>query len=111
VVNPLHRESLTIQIVTTGAPDEDGLPTQTSTESTFAGFNVQPVISARSTEGVDNQTLVTKRWKVSGPPIPGLTADSRILWRGSPFKPWGDVTAQHYAVMPHSEFYMIDWAG
>ena len=107
----LHREKLTVDVATEGAPDADGVPTKTTEPVTVAGFNIQPVISFRGAEEVDNQLLVTKRWKVSGPPVPGLTAASRIEWRGDFYQPWGDVGSQHYSVLPHAEFYIVAWEG
>lgn len=107
----LHRESLTVQVVTQGTPDADGVPTSTTTEATYTGYNVQPVISTRATEGMDNELLVTERYKVSGPPIPGITPASKIIWRGNTYKPWGDPTPQHVGVLPHAEFFLINWSG
>lgn len=110
-MNVLHRETLTVDVVTQGGVNEDGVPTSTTVPRTVSGFNVQPVISVAGTEQVDDQLLVTKRWKVSGPVIDGLTSSSRIHWRDRTFQPWGDVEAQHFSVLRHMEFYMVDWEG
>jgi len=119
LIDPLHQESLTVQVITQGAPDENGIAATTVTETTYGpaatpptpGYNVQPVISTRATEGLDNQLLVTERYKVSGPPIPGITAASKIIWRGKAYMPWGDPTPQHVGILPHAEFFLIAWSG
>jgi len=110
-VSILHKETLTLNTNVEGEPDEDGLPTYTTSSVDYAGFNVQPVISTRATEGMTDELLVTKRYKVSGPQIPNITAASWITWRGQKFKPWGDPTPFYTGPIPHAEFLMIAWSG
>ncbi|EYT84022.1 hypothetical protein CF54_04005 [Streptomyces sp. Tu 6176] len=77
--NPLRRDTVTvIDRVLTGQ-DERGHDIYEDRERDVPDCNMQPV---SSTETNDGKTQVVTRWRLAGPPGMGLTALSRVRWRG-----------------------------
>ena len=78
----LHDDTVTIETNTTGLPDADGVPTTTTTETEWAGVNVQQIKAELLTD--DDRNTSRTWYRVSGPtpPVDMTTADT-ILWRGT----------------------------
>ncbi|MER7967783.1 hypothetical protein ABTX35_02000 [Streptomyces sp. NPDC096080] len=87
IANPLRRHTVTvINRVKTGE-DERGHDVYEDVERDVPHCNMQPV---SSTEANDNRTQVVTRWRLAGPPALGLTALSRVRWRGVLYEVDGD---------------------
>ena len=105
--NVLHNDSIVAHIVTTGAPDDDGVPTSTTLDLPLVGCNVQ----AQSTSEVrDNSLEIATSYRVSSPDTrTGITAGTEITFRmTTPDDHWfviGDVL-EYVAtgILDHSEF-------
>ncbi|GAB2732752.1 hypothetical protein [Streptomyces bullii] len=77
--NPLRRDTVTvIDRVKTGE-DDYGADQYEDVERDVPDCNMQPV---SSTEVVDGKDQVVTRWRLAGPPGMGLTAQSRVRYRG-----------------------------
>lgn len=104
----LHRETLTVLVVTTGEPDDDGVPTEDVVERAVPGWNVQPV---GTNESLGDAEVVTGRWRASGPLTEWLQAGDRLRWRGTAYRVDGE--PQHYrgGSLDHTEVVLIAWKG
>lgn len=81
----LHDDTVTILKTTSGAVDDDGVPTTTTTEHEWKNVNVQQLTADELTDQ-GRETNVTI-WRVSGPPPPvALEASDRIMWRGGKYR-------------------------
>lgn len=79
LANPLRRDTVTIiERVLTGE-DDRGHDIYDDVPREVPGCNMQPV---SSTEVVDGRDQVITRWRLAGPPDMGLTAQSRVRFRG-----------------------------
>ncbi|MDI3331411.1 MAG: hypothetical protein QJR09_11890 [Micrococcus sp.] len=96
----LHRETITVVTVTEGEADPFGEPTTTASEKDHPGYNVQPV---GTTESVGDQTVITRRYRVSGPAITGITEATRIRWRGQDYELEGDDQQYVSGALDHME--------
>lgn len=81
----LHDDTVTIEATTSGRPDADGVPTETTTETEWAGVNVQQIKAEYLT---DDDRATSRTWyRVSGPPAPvELDTADRIKWRGITYR-------------------------
>ncbi|WP_333745852.1 hypothetical protein [Streptomyces sp. IBSBF 2950] len=79
LANPLRRHTVTvIDRIKTGE-DDYGIDIYEDVERDVSDCNMQPVTS---TEQNDDRTQVVTRWRLAGPPAMGLTALSRVRFRG-----------------------------
>ncbi len=83
----LHSETITVVTVTEGEPDEWGEPTTEEVPHDYHGYNVQPV---GTTESIGDQTVITRRHRISGPPVPGINQATLIRWRGDDYEIEGE---------------------
>lgn len=87
LANPLRRDTVTvIDRVVTGQ-DDRGHDVYEDVERDVANCNMQPVAS---TEQNDDRTQVVTRWRLAGPPAMGLTALSKVRFRGVLYEVDGD---------------------
>ncbi|WP_086746195.1 hypothetical protein [Streptomyces scabiei] len=105
LANPLRRHTVTvIDRVLTGQ-DERGQDVYEDVEREVANCNMQPVAS---TEQNDDRTQVVTRWRLAGPPSMGLTALSRVRFRGVLYEVDGD-PGEHEsfaALLDHTEAFL-----
>ena len=79
----LHDDAVTIlHTVPGGAPDADGVPTHTTTETTWDGVNVQQLRADEIDDEVQDTDTVF--YRVSGPPATVAVGD-RIRWDGTEY--------------------------
>ena len=83
----LHDDTVTIIRVTSGEPDENGVPTETTVEAPWAGVNVQQ-LTAKDLADAGRDTRVTT-WRVSGPPAL-VDGGDQIRWRGNTYRVDGE---------------------
>lgn len=83
----LHDDTVTIVSISSGPPDEDGVPTRTETEKPWKNVNVQQLTSKELTDRGRNTTITT--WAVSGPPADADAGDL-IRWRGNDYRVDGE---------------------
>lgn len=81
----LHDDTVTIETVTSGRPDADGVPTETTTETEWTGVNVQQIKAELLTD--DDRNTSRTWYRVSGPPpsVELSTAD-KIIWQGTRYQ-------------------------
>jgi len=105
----LHDDTVTIVKVTPGLPDSDGVPTETTTETPWAGVNVQQ-LTAKDLADAGRDTRVTT-WRVSGPPA-DVDGGDRIKWRGATFHVDGkpDTRTGTYRIN-HTKLFMLKGEG
>jgi hypothetical protein len=103
--NPLRRHTVTvIDRVKTGE-DDYGADVYEDVEREVPDCNMQPV---SSTEANDGRTQVITRWRLAGPPGMGLTATSRVKWRGMVYEVDGDA-GEHESfggLLDHTEAFL-----
>ena len=79
----LHNDEVTIVTLSSGLPDNNGVPQETRTEKPWAPVNVHQTMASEEHDHANESTLT--RWRVSGPPI-DLDADDLIIWNGETFE-------------------------
>jgi hypothetical protein len=87
LANPLRRHTVTVIDRTLTGQDDRGHDVYTDIERQVADCNMQPVAS---TEVNDDRTQVVTRWRLAGPPSMGLTALSKVRFRGALYEVDGD---------------------
>ncbi|WP_263170679.1 hypothetical protein [Streptomyces sp. SCSIO ZS0520] len=105
LANPLRRDTVTvIDRVKTGE-DDRGHDVYEDVEREVPHCNMQPVTS---TEANDNRTQVVTRWRLAGPPAMGLTALSRVRFRGVLYEVDGEPGAygSFAGVLDHTEAFL-----
>lgn len=106
----LHAETVTVAIVTSGAPDVNGVPARTSTTLALDGCNVQRVAVKESSDG--SRRAATARYRVSAPLAETVTENCTATWRGDVFDI--DGAPAHYrgtGDLDHTEFYLVKTRG
>jgi hypothetical protein len=106
---PLHREALTFITVTEGRP-VDGIPQRTESETEVAGWHVEPI---GTSEQVLVSSVVTARWRASGPLTRAARASGKVRRAN------GDVLQvegepQHFdsgGPLDHTELVLVRWGG
>lgn len=96
----LHRETITVITVTEAGPDPWGEPGTTEAAQDYHGYHVEPV---GTSESIGEQTVITRRHRISGPPIPGITQATRIRWRGDDYEIEGDDQEWVSGTLDHME--------
>lgn len=106
----LHSESVTVHLVSYGAPDASGVAVETVTDVVMGGCNVQQSTTGEQADG--SVVAATGRWRVSCPLRQDITPGSRVTWRGRVFDVDGD-PAHFYGtgVLDHTEFAMTARTG
>lgn len=85
--NPLRRDTVTVVDRVLVGEDDRGHDVYEDRERDVPDCNMQPVSSA---EQNDNRTQVVTRWRLAGPSGMGLTALSRVRFRGVLYEVDGD---------------------
>lgn len=83
----LHDDEVTIERVTTGLPDDDGTPTETTVRSPWKGVSVQQMTSKDLADAGRDTRITT--WRVSGPPVQ-IDGGDKIIWRGATYRVDGE---------------------
>lgn len=104
----LHRETLTVNVPTLGEPDGDGVPTETTTPTSWAGVSVQPVVTS---ESVGAEKVVTARWRASGPPATWIPANATITWRDVTYRVEGRPQTFVGGLLDHTELIFTEHTG
>jgi hypothetical protein len=104
----LHRETVTVNVPTLGAPDDDGVPTQTTVPTSWAGVSVQPV---GTSESLAAEKVVTSRWRASGPVAEWIPADATIQWRDTTYRVEGRPQTFLGGVLDHTELIFTEHTG
>lgn len=108
--SPLHRETVTVTVVTRGVPDVDGVASRTTSTVTLTGCNVQ---LAATTETPDSSAVSSaERWRVSGPLAEQITPGCLAAWRGDPYEV--DGAPAHFrgtGFLDHTEFVIVKRRG
>lgn len=108
----LHPDSVTLVYVKHGAPDEDGVPTSTTTRMDILACNVQPVDG--SEVAAPDMETVTIRWRVStaSPGASSVHVGDRVEWAGTSYRV--DEEPLHYSdslgLLQHVEWFMRRWS-
>lgn len=103
----LHGETVVLNRITLGEPDDDGIQHPTSSSTPIFGCNVQ---QRQSDEAVTDGTSVAGDapdvLRVSTSALAEeIRSSDTITWRGRSYSVWGK-PAHFYAVRPHTEFNM-----
>lgn len=104
----LHRETLAVHVVTTGGPDDDGVPVETLVERPWGPCNVQQV---SSTEERDGREIVTTGMRASGPLAQWIDAGARVTRDGVDYRVDGDPAHFVGGALDHTEVRLIAWKG
>lgn len=104
----LHPESLTVQRVSFGPPDDDGVPTQTITLRAWGPCNVQQLTT---TETGGATQLVGERWRASGPLADWIEPGDRITWGGQDYAIDGHPAHYGGGALDHTELVLARWEG
>lgn len=99
----IHAQDLTIERRTSGAPDADGIATETVEEIPLEGYAVQP---AGSDESVGDEKVITSRWRVSGPVTDRVRDQDTVLWRGARYQVDGSPQTYCGGTLDHTEFFL-----
>ncbi|MFF2651473.1 hypothetical protein [Streptomyces sp. NPDC058045] len=105
LANPLRRHTVTVIDRVLVGEDDRGHDVYQDVERDVPGCNMQPV---SSTEQNDNRTQVVTRWRLAGPRSMGLTALSKVRFRGVLYEVDGD-PGEHgsYAgILDHTEAFL-----
>lgn len=92
----IHTETLQVTHTETGDPDDDGVPTQTTTTTEWKNVNVQQMQSLE-TDDVVGEYRIT-RWRCSGPPH-NIDGNDTLTWRGDEYEVEGDVQTREGALV------------
>jgi len=104
---PLYLETLTVRRVERGAPDADGVPTETVTETPWGPCNVQ---QATTDETAPPTQQVTDRLQAIGPLAPDIRPGDLIVRDGLEHHIEG-APAHYRGVLDHTELVMTRWEG
>lgn len=90
----LHDDTVTIlRTTSTGLPDDDGLPGEETTETEWAGVNVQQMKAEELEDHQQNSS--TTYYRVAGPPPEVMIKETdRIRWRGTEYQIDGEPDAR-----------------
>ncbi|MEV6124849.1 hypothetical protein AB0M23_30815 [Streptomyces sp. NPDC052077] len=103
--NPLRRHTVTVVDRVLVGEDDRGHDVYEDVERPVSGCNMQPVSSAEANDG---KTQVVTRWRLAGPPAMGLTALSRVKFRGVLYEVDGD-SGEHGSfggLLDHTEAFL-----
>lgn len=104
----LHPHTVVVERVTFGPPDDDGVPTQTTSEQRWGPCSVQ---QATTTETDGSTEFVTDRWRVSGPLADWIRPGDRVRWNGSWFEVNGEPAHFTGGALDHTEVAITRWEG
>lgn len=89
----LHDDEVIILKVTTGEPDDDGVPNTTTSRHRWKRVNVQQVSAEELTDQGRNTSVTT--FRVSGSPAPvAIDSADEIEWRGLTYEITADPDAR-----------------
>lgn len=104
----LHPETLTVLAVAETGLDEDGVPTETTTESAWGPCNVH---QTSTTEIRDGREIITNRLRASGPLAERITGGDRIRYGGNVYRIDGEPSHLKGGALNHTELFLIEWKG
>ncbi|MDO5663571.1 MAG: hypothetical protein Q4G40_12810 [Brachybacterium sp.] len=100
----IHDEKLEISRPTYGKPNADGVASRTTEKHVLEGYSVEPA-GSRESEG--DQSVITTRYRVSGPPSDVVREGDSVTWRGQKYKVEGQPLTWVGGTIDHTEFYMM----
>jgi|GEM_PF-1106151 len=109
-MSTLHREVLTVCLVTTGIPDSDGVPVVTTTTRPWGPCNVQ---QSGTTEERNGREVVTVGLRASGPLAEWVSAGDIIERPRDGAVYQVDGAPAHYVggALDHTEVRLVAWSG
>lgn len=105
----LHEDEVTIKRTEAGPPDDDGVPTRTTTEHVWEEVNVQQTMAVETHDHTSQYNRT--RWRVSGPPVDVKSSDI-IVWRGEEYEVDGEpqTTRGRYKI-ESTTLFMVEHSG
>ena len=110
MIHLLHPDTFTVDVVTVGPPDDDGVPIETVIEKSWPRCNAK--VTATSEDRTTGET-VTSTMHVSGPLAEWITSGDRMT-RARDGTKWavdGDPTHYVAGALDHTELGLIRWEG